>query len=159
MSYELSCGQVRGWHTQTHTHTQTHRPTDAGDDNARKPKLASGKNQYVSGWSIAAHCILDSTDVCLWKNKLLRCLSATETSYISCQFLFWYMYVMRSAGGAIIRVRCPVVKFIQCIWRSGTRRRRVRDIQDQWESTENNKLLITNCIYFTNMLSSAVKQT
>ena len=28
----------------THTHTHTHRPTDAGDDNTRRPKLASGKN-------------------------------------------------------------------------------------------------------------------
>ena len=27
----------------THTHTRTHRPTDAGDDNTRWPKLASGK--------------------------------------------------------------------------------------------------------------------
>ena len=27
-----------------HTHTHTHRPTDAGDDNTRRPKLASGKN-------------------------------------------------------------------------------------------------------------------
>ena len=26
-----------------HTHTRTHRPTDAGDDNTRRPKLASGK--------------------------------------------------------------------------------------------------------------------
>ena len=26
------------------THTHTHRPTDAGDDNTRRPKLASGKN-------------------------------------------------------------------------------------------------------------------
>ena len=28
-----------------HTHTRTHRPTDAGDDNTRRPKLASGKKQ------------------------------------------------------------------------------------------------------------------
>ena len=26
------------------THTRTHRPTDADDDNTRRPKLASGKN-------------------------------------------------------------------------------------------------------------------
>ena len=30
--------------THTHTHTRTHRPTDAGDDNTRRPKLASGNN-------------------------------------------------------------------------------------------------------------------
>ena len=29
------------------THTHTHRPTDAGDDNTRRPKLASGKNDIV----------------------------------------------------------------------------------------------------------------
>ena len=40
MGDELSCGQARDWHT----HTRTHRPTDAGDDNTRRPKLASGKN-------------------------------------------------------------------------------------------------------------------
>ena len=40
MGDELSCGQARDWYT----HTRTHRPTDAGDDNTRRPKLASGKN-------------------------------------------------------------------------------------------------------------------
>ena len=43
MGDELSCGQARDWYTHTHTHTRTHRPTDAGDDNTRRPKLASGK--------------------------------------------------------------------------------------------------------------------
>ena len=40
MGDELSRGQARDWYT----HTRTHRPTDAGDDNTRRPKLASGKN-------------------------------------------------------------------------------------------------------------------
>ena len=40
MGDELSSGQARDWYT----HTRTHRPTDAGDDNTRRPKLASGKN-------------------------------------------------------------------------------------------------------------------
>ena len=31
----------------THTHTDTHIQTDAGNDNARKPKLASGKKKYI----------------------------------------------------------------------------------------------------------------
>ena len=35
---ELSRGQTRDWHTDRHTHT------DAGNDNTRRPKLASGKN-------------------------------------------------------------------------------------------------------------------
>ena len=40
MRDELSCGQASDWYT----HTRTYRPTDAGDDNTRRPKLASGKN-------------------------------------------------------------------------------------------------------------------
>ena len=40
MGYELSCRQARDWYT----HTQTYRPTNAGDDNTQRPKLASGKN-------------------------------------------------------------------------------------------------------------------
>ena len=41
-SGELSRGQARVWYT--HTDTRTHRHTDAGNDNTRRPKLASGKN-------------------------------------------------------------------------------------------------------------------
>ena len=37
--HELSRGQARDWHTDGHTHTQT----DAGNDNTRRPILASGK--------------------------------------------------------------------------------------------------------------------
>ena len=44
---KLSRGQACDWHT--HTHTDTH--TDAGDDNTRRPKLASGKNDRISGRS------------------------------------------------------------------------------------------------------------
>ena len=36
---ELSRGQARGYRT----HRRTHRQTDAGNDNTRRPKLASGK--------------------------------------------------------------------------------------------------------------------
>ena len=38
---ELSCGQASDWYTHRHTHTD--RYTDRGDDNTRRPKLASGK--------------------------------------------------------------------------------------------------------------------
>ena len=37
--HELSRGQARDWCTDGHTHTQT----DAGNDNTRRPILASGK--------------------------------------------------------------------------------------------------------------------
>ena len=47
---ELSRGQARDWRTDGHTHRQT----DAGNDNTRRPKLASGKNSvkctFCSAW-------------------------------------------------------------------------------------------------------------
>ena len=42
---ELSRGQASDWHRQTDRQTHTH--TDAGNDNTRRPKLASGKNWYI----------------------------------------------------------------------------------------------------------------
>ena len=39
--HELSRGQARDWRTDGQTHTQT----DAGNDNTRRPILASGKNE------------------------------------------------------------------------------------------------------------------
>ena len=51
MGPELSRGQASDWCTDWHTHTRTHTHTDAGDDNTRRPKLASGKNQVESEWS------------------------------------------------------------------------------------------------------------
>ena len=44
---ELSRGQAIDWHTNWHTRTHPH--TDAGNDNTRWPKLASGKNPNISG--------------------------------------------------------------------------------------------------------------
>ena len=46
---ELSRGQASDWRTDWHTHTQTHTHTDAGDDNTRRQKLASGKNDWKPG--------------------------------------------------------------------------------------------------------------
>ena len=43
--HELSHGQARDWRTDGRTHTQT----DAGNDNTRRPILASGKN-YILGF-------------------------------------------------------------------------------------------------------------
>ena len=45
---DLSCGQAWGWHTHGQTHTQT----DTGNDNNRRPKLASGKNIITGSHSI-----------------------------------------------------------------------------------------------------------
>ena len=41
--HELSRGQARDWHTDGHTHTQT----DTGNDNTRRPILASGKKRII----------------------------------------------------------------------------------------------------------------
>ena len=41
--HELSRGQARDWRTDGHTHTET----DAGNDNTRRPILASGKKWLV----------------------------------------------------------------------------------------------------------------
>ena len=53
---ELSRGQASDW--RTYWHTPTH--TDAGDDNTRRPKLASGKN----GLRMVARA--------LWRSEALR---------------------------------------------------------------------------------------
>ena len=45
---ELSRGQATDWRTDTHTRTHTH--TDAGDDNTRRPELASGKTIDRTLW-------------------------------------------------------------------------------------------------------------
>ena len=43
------------------THTWTHRPTDAGDDNTRRPKLALGKNKLQDQWGCYVSTILIPT--------------------------------------------------------------------------------------------------
>ena len=52
---ELSRGQACGYRT----HRRTHRQTDAGNDNTRRPKLASGKNYFYDNilihWSLVEY--------------------------------------------------------------------------------------------------------
>ena len=48
--HELSRGQARDWRTDGQTHTQT----DAGNDNTRRPILASGKN----GWAVLCEILI-----------------------------------------------------------------------------------------------------
>ena len=49
---ELSHGQAHDWRTHRHTHIHTH--THAGNDNTRRPKLASGK-KVVKGTTLLTH--------------------------------------------------------------------------------------------------------
>ena len=57
---DLWRGQARGW--RTHTHTDTHTQTDAGNDNTRRPKLASGKNLILRLRDFTRSC--GKTSVC-----------------------------------------------------------------------------------------------
>ena len=83
--HELSRGQARDWHTDGHTHTHT----DAGNDNTRRPILASGKNRAQSWWDML-YFRTSRYDATLWntiiitvyymgflspkKNKWTRCM-------------------------------------------------------------------------------------
>ena len=49
--HELSRGQARDWRTDGHTHRQT----DAGNDNTRRPILASGKNGHTTNFGAVLH--------------------------------------------------------------------------------------------------------
>ena len=53
---ELSHGQTHDWRTHTHTHTH------AGNDNTRRPKLASGKNR-------SSHIVWQSWMSFLWTHN------------------------------------------------------------------------------------------
>ena len=43
------------WLADTRTHRQTYAHTHAGNDNTRRPKLASGKNQYPAASQLLHH--------------------------------------------------------------------------------------------------------
>ena len=53
--HELSRGQARDWRTDGRTHTQT----DAGNDNTRRPILASGKNHNHKSVKATVSFLLD----------------------------------------------------------------------------------------------------
>ena len=55
------------WLIHTHTDTRTDRHTDAGDDNTRRPKLASG-NKWHTFWSWLIRCLnMKWIRMVLWK--------------------------------------------------------------------------------------------
>ena len=56
---DLWRGQAQGW--RTHTDRHTHRQTDAGNDNTRRPKLASGKNLSGNILLILKNILLQNT--------------------------------------------------------------------------------------------------
>ena len=62
-------------------YTPTHRSTDAGGDNTRRPKLASGKNAFENVWKMAQpQCLiqLDTGNLCniLYDTLQKQCYSA-----------------------------------------------------------------------------------
>ena len=69
--------RTSSWLTHGRTHTHTDRFTDAGNDNTRRPKLASGKNCENNahvGWSLQSTEI--ECDILLWisHQSFLYCL-------------------------------------------------------------------------------------
>ena len=63
MGHKLSHRQALGWHTHRHTCRHTH--TDAGNDNNRRPKLASGKNYIKNTRSTVHHAFTYMTNFSL----------------------------------------------------------------------------------------------
>ena len=61
---ELSHGQAHDWRTHRHTHTHTHTHTHAGNDNTRRPKLASGKNDLNHALSTFVDSEHDTPSFC-----------------------------------------------------------------------------------------------
>ena len=59
MGPELSRGQASDWHTDRQTDRHTHTHTDAGNDNTRRPKLASGKNWKIDWRKICNSRIIE----------------------------------------------------------------------------------------------------
>ena len=59
--HELSRGQARDWRTDGRTHTQT----DAGNDNTRRPILASGKKAHAD-WKYFELLMGNLWKVCVW---------------------------------------------------------------------------------------------
>ena len=58
MGVELSGGQASAYRTHRRTDGRTHRQTDAGNDNTRRPKLASGKKTtYIYGMGHTTHLV------------------------------------------------------------------------------------------------------
>ena len=65
---ELSHGQAHDWRTHRHTHIHTHTHTHAGNDNTRRPKLASGNNFNIlaGAWDkIKADCKTAISSICI----------------------------------------------------------------------------------------------
>ena len=122
MSYRAD-KQVIDTHTHTHTHTDRH--TDMGDDNTRRPKLASGKN--CSNSSVLAMEILQSCTkpsiLLLLISKLISLLQqciiyhCTFDTHITVLCLVQY----RHASGEFHTFHCYRPWYVECdyIWWKG----------------------------------------
>ena len=85
--------------THTHIHTHTDRYTDRGDDNTRRPKLASGKKRHMkyrvetivlfhNGFSLAVSTLTSKT-VCIYFPGKRRYRENPPTLYMSDKALSW----------------------------------------------------------------------
>ena len=89
MSYRAD-KQVIDTHTDTHTHTDRH--TDRGDDNTRRPKLASGKNDELM-WTYGVYF------ASVWGNhyRVIKIFDCVHVEAGQCMGKFTQHPVQRSA--------------------------------------------------------------
>ena len=94
--------QVIAWTTSGLTHGRTHRQTDAGNDNTRKPKLASGENKLKYSKS-DIQCLPHTW---LGRNRLSDLLAtyAFIVSYVRMHQLYFYSAAKGSNCNARIRL-------------------------------------------------------
>ena len=102
---ELSRGQARDWRTDGHTHTQT----DAGKDNTRRPKLASGKNWRSFVSSVLCANIPQCSAIMIWSRvKILQytphCSPKRVTYGVSVLSLMFCLTILYAG---IICCMCP----------------------------------------------------
>ena len=96
---ELSRGQARDWRTDGHTHRQT----DAGNDNTRRPKLASGKNWAekkkeirCEGRRNTLHLVQRIVNI----TSIIQTHSSYTHTHISIHTHSWMRKFARQMGGA-----------------------------------------------------------
>ena len=107
---ELSRGQTRDWQTDRQTDRQTDTHTDAGNDNTRRPKLASGKK-----WKIP--------EFRLWPGRPPEFNQLFLTSFPTypeiCIKILWYVFFRKVALEQINITPTPLPKKRKNFWIPG----------------------------------------
>ena len=106
---ELSRGQASDWRTDWHTHWHTH--IDAGDDNTRRPKLASGKNYKNEYKKIKSDIIPPFLHYPRSGDKMAKLSLLTHHNLLRSCFKQQKSYHLRSVPNSIITTSGTF-----CIW-------------------------------------------